>query len=221
MNEEKMSLLIEKIKDAELVLVGIGEEYELSYEELKKDGEAAQIRKALYQKLAELLKEKNYFVISLCTDGYIRQCGLDDKRIAEPCGNYRYLQCSEKCTVDLYEADSGRSVCPSCGKSLVFNRIAETGAKYVEEGYLGQWGIYTKWLQGTVNRKVCILEMGVGMQFPTVIRFPFEKIAFFNQKASFFRVHSRLYQVTEEIKEKSYAMQATLEEFLKELSDRL
>ncbi len=220
MDKEKFSLLIDKINDAELVLVGIGEEYEISYEDLQKREECTEIIKALYQKIAELLSGKNYFVVSLCTDGLVRECGLDSKRIVEPCGNYRYLQCSEKCTTDLYEADRNEFICPKCGKPLVFNRIVETGAQYVEEGYLEQWTIYTKWLQGTVNRKVCILELGVGMQFPTVIRFPFEKIAFFNQKASFFRIHSRLYQVTEEIKERSYAIQASLEDCLKELSNK-
>lgn len=221
MKNEKISLLINKIQDAELVLIGIGEEYETVQDELEKSDEVYEKKKLLYQKLTELIKDKNYFIVSLCTDGFIRQCGLDDNRIVEPCGNYRYLQCSEKCTTNLYAADSGLVICPECGKPLVYNRIAETGACYVEEGYLEQWKIYTKWLQGTVNRKVCILELGVGMKFPTVIRFPFEKVAYFNQKASFFRVHSRLYQVTEEIKERGYAIQATSEDFFKELSNSL
>lgn len=221
MINDKISLLIEKIGEAELVLIGIGEEYELGNVISYEDNEDAKTISDLYGRLAELIKDKNYFIISLCTDGYIRKCGLNDERIVEPCGNYRYLQCSEKCSTDLYEVNNQNKICPNCGKTLVYNRIAETGANYVEEGYLEQWKIYTKWLQGTVNRKVCIVEIGVGMKFPSVIRFPFEKIVYFNQKASFFRIHSRLYQVTEEIKEKSYAIQGTAPELLKELSNRL
>ena len=53
---------------------------------------------------------------------------------------------------------------------------------YNENGYLSDWQIYTKWLQGTLNKKVLILELGVGLVFPSVIRWPFEKIAFYNQK---------------------------------------
>jgi len=220
MKNESISLLVDKICDAELVLIGIGEEYELGNVNSSEDYKEAQSICELYRKLAEIIKEKNYFVISLCTDGNIRRYGLNDDRIVEPCGNYRYLQCSEKCTTDLYDADGGYEICPKCGRTLVHNRITETGAKYVEEGYLDQWKIYTKWLQGTVNRKVCILEIGVGMQYPSVIRFPFEKIVYFNQKASFFRIHSRLYQITEEIKERSCAIQGTASELLKELSNR-
>ena len=221
MISEKISLMIENISDAELVLIGIGEEYELGNMELSKDNNEAQTILKLYMELAELIKDKNYFIISLCTDGYIRKCGLKNERIVEPCGNYNYMQCSEKCTNDLYEAGSEYKMCPKCNKPLVHNRIEEAGANYVEEGYLEQWKLYKKWLQGTVNRKVCILEIGVGMRYPSVIRFPFEKIVYFNQKASFYRIHSRLYQITEEIKEKSYGIPAKALELLNELSKRI
>ena len=83
---------------------------------------------------------------------------------------------------------------------MILNNIY--AENYNEMGYLEQWKLYTKWLQGTLNRRVVILELGVGMKFPTVIRFPFEKIAFFNQKAEFYRIHEKLYQLTEDLKGK-------------------
>lgn len=221
MNEEKITFLLDKIKEAELILLGIGEEYEVCFDKINEDDEDIKVKKTIYQNIKQILNEKNYFIVSLCTDGLIRSVGLEDTRIVEPCGNYLYLQCSEKCSVDLYEADRELTICPKCGKPLVFNRLEEAGAQYVEEGYLEHWKTYTKWLQGTVNRNVCIMELGVGMKYPSVIRFPFEKVTYFNQKASFFRVHSRLYQVTEEIKDRSYGIKSTPDEFLKELSNKL
>ena len=222
MISENMSLLMDKINDAELVLVGAGEEFAID----TNDASAENIvlknnRLRFYQKLEKLLHDKNYFIVSLCTDGLIRECDFNKGRIVEPCGNNKYLQCSEKCTTDLYDIEDDMKICPKCGKPLINNRITDAGGMYVEEGYLEDWKIYTKWLQGTVNRRVCILELGVGMQFPSVIRFPFEKIVYFNQKASFFRVHSRLYQLAEEINEKSYSIQATPEDMLKELSNMI
>ena len=94
--------------------------------------------------------------------------------------------------------------CPSCGKPLIFNNIY--AEKYDENGYLSQWQLYTKWLQGTLNRRILILELGVGMKFPSVIRWPFEKIAFFNNKASFYRVNETLYQMSEELKDKGISI---------------
>ena len=249
----------EKIKDADLVLVGLGEEldafaafrdepkyqsilkklenswmlpfiYNMKMEEIIKE------QKELYKLLSSCLYKKNYFIVSVCMDGAIRETGLDEGRIVEPCGGYRKLQCSGKCNTELYEIpvelqqqinkfyenescddEPAEPVCPICGSSLVFNNV--NALNYVEEGYLEQWSIYKKWLQGTVNKKICILEVGVGMKYPTVIRWPFEKITFYNNKAELFRVHSRLYQISEEIKGKGYGICKSPEEFIKELSN--
>ena len=59
-------------------------------------------------------------------------------------------------------------------------------------------------MQGTINKKLCILELGVDLTFPSVIRWPFEKVAFYNQKADFIRVNERLYHMSEELKDKGY-----------------
>lgn len=261
-----INLIKEKIADAELVLVGIGEEWSIRDTDWQKNplftravnecgadealvpflqkyiiekmpDENIQKKIGGYECLETILKDKNYFIVTLCTDGLIHQVNLQNDRIVEPCGTIRKMQCVHKCTPNLYEFDTEwlhrfgsflnkgtlqpikPFTCPECGSPLVLNTME--AEEYAEEGYLPQWNRYTKWLQGTVNRRLCILEMGVGMQFPTVIRWPFEKITFFNHKSSFFRVHSKLYQTAEEIKDRSFGIQALSEDFLKELSNEL
>ncbi len=232
--------LKEKIADAELVLVGIGEELEIRNSGITNTDmhDVISERKQCYNGLKSLIENKNYFVITLCMDGIIHEAGLKEEKIVEPCGTFYKLQCSNKCTADIYEpddrlkdrirqmiegeiseADLKLSDCPKCGAPLVFNNIL--AENYAEEGYLDKWQIYTKWLQGTVNRKICLLELGVGMRFPTVIRWPFEKITFFNQKATLFRVHSKLYQITEEIRDRSIGIQEKPTKFMKELSNQV
>lgn len=245
------------IRQAQMVLIGIGEEFDAK-RSLKKNEDflrvinnikqewllpyiekyfltflGAEYRKG-YNSLAECLQSKNYFVISLCQDGMIRQSALDVERITEPCGTYEKLQCSEACHKELYEVpdsfmeqirlliegkiqeeDIQQPVCPVCGKPLVFNRVEE--ANYIEDGYLEKWQKYRLWLQGTVNKKLCVLELGVGMKYPTVIRWPFEKVVFFNQKSVLYRVHSKLYQMTEELKERGYGICCSPIDFLEEL----
>ena len=263
MRENMIDDLKEKILDADMVLVGIGEEFEVKKADIEKNGnyrsvldicrsneqllpyikkdfiensedEAVLQRKRAYRQLFELIKDKNYFLVSLCMDGIIHETEFDEQRIVEPCGTLKRMQCSNKCSDDLYPddlflADKIRNVikhkcgmndiklpiCPKCGKQLVFNNIF--AENYAEEGYLPKWQLYTKWLQGTVNRKVCILEMGVGMRFPTVIRWPFEKVVYFNNKASFFRIHSSLYQIAEEISDRSTGFAAAPLDFLIDL----
>ena len=130
--------------------------------------EKEQVQKA-YEVLADLLKDKNYFVISICEDGLLEQAGLKENRILTPA-----KEGEEETDSGVYPTDS--------------------------------WETYTKWLQGTLNRNLVILELGVGMELPQLIRFPFEKVAYFNQKSCLYRVHSHLYQMTEEIKERGYSV---------------
>lgn len=70
------------------------------------------------------------------------------------------------------------------------------------------WSDYMKWLSYTLNRHLLVLELGVGFANPMVIRFPFEKTVFLNQKSKMYRVHPVLPQVTAEIGERGTALQA-------------
>ena len=111
--------------------------------------------------------------------------------------------------------DGAMGYCPECGGPLILNNIY--AEHYNENGYLVQWKQYTKWLQGTLNKKLLILELGVGMQFPSVIRWPFEKIAFFNQKAEFYRVNEKLYQLSEELRGKGISVSENAIDWLADL----
>ena len=91
--------------------------------------------------------------------------------------------------------------CTKCNKMMQPNVVNYD--YYDETGYLEKWDRYTKWLQGTVNRKLCILELGVGLQYPTVIRWPNEKIVTYNNKAYMFRIHNKLSQLSEGIGERA------------------
>lgn len=251
--------VIEKLHKADLVLIGIGEEMDLTGR-LKNDPQYQRVisqlhnkqlipfveRAMLGQKKTELLEElmllagclenKNYFIVSTSLDGLTEDAGFKEKRVVQPCGNYKQLQCMSGCCEQLFcvpedfqekveaylqgkvsESELELPVCPQCGQPLVFNNVK--AEHYVEAGYLGLWNLYTKWLQGTLNKDLCVLELGVGMKYPTVIRWPFEKVTFLNQKAEMFRVHSRLYQISEEISERAYGIHQEPWDFVKELSN--
>lgn len=251
--------IVDKVNEADLILIGIGEELD-QIRTVKKDEKYIQLdnkieqkwllpfvekvmledikdeKSSIYQQLFKILKKKNYFLVTTCQDGFIRYGDLDEGRIVEPCGGYFILQCSGGCSADLYnipdelprqirqyingeknEMELAQPVCPVCGKPLIFNNI--NAENYNEEGYMAKWLNYKKWLQGTINKNLCILELGVGMKYPSVIRWPFEKVTFFNQKSHFFRIHSWLYQISEEIKDRGYGICQEPEEFIRELSN--
>ena len=123
--------------------------------------------------------------------------GLSDRKHTE---GIQQEQVDQNEAADLGTAKaliSKYAVCPTCGAPLNFHTIANPD--YLENGYLPQWEHYKKWLTATLNKKLCILELGVDFTFPQVIRFPFEKTAFYNKKATFVRVNSRFPQLEAEL----------------------
>lgn len=73
----------------------------------------------------------------------------------------------------------------------------------------------------TMNRELLVLELGEGFKVPTVIRWPFEKTVFFNQKSHMYRVHETLSQVTEEIKERAVPVAENSVEWIRKLEKLL
>lgn len=196
-----------EIASCEKLLIGLGEEWK---------AEAGEDIGVAYEKLSELAVGKDYFIVTTVTDAEIFKSSVDEKRITAPCGNVTWRQCSESCTKDIWEpGEVPDDVCPHCGAPLVGNSI---GAKaYIEEGYLPQWNAYTRWLAGTLNKELLILELGVGFGTPTVIRWPFEKTVAVNKKAHMYRIHGKFAQLSEEIRDKAVSISMNSVEYVKAL----
>lgn len=199
--------ITEKIMACEKLLAGIGEEWSA-----KKVPDV----QSLYEKLAVLFKDRDYFIVTTVTDGEIFKSSLDPKRITAPCGNVTWRQCSKACTKDIWEpGEIPDDICPHCNAPLTGNTIEADN--YIEEGYLPQWNAYTRWLSGTLNKRLLILELGVGFKTPTVIRWPFEKTVSINNKAHMYRIHGKFSQLSEGMKEKADSIALNSADFLRSL----
>ena len=202
--------VMEKIKEAQKVLIGIGKEWALRDDEKDirfchlTDPSQADL-KAAYEALYDLIKEKDYYIVTTLTDGAVYEMPFDKNRIVAPCGNIHWRQCSKACTKDIWEeSEVPDDVCPHCKAPLTGNTIkAET---YIEEGYLPRWKDYMKWQTGTINRSLVILELGEGFSTPTVMRWPFEKIVYFNQKSKLYRINENFYQLPKEAEERGVSV---------------
>lgn len=242
MSHSILSEIKEKIKTADLVLIGVGEQVAVPTRLMDKDEKYAKILEEnmendyypylqqvfikenkqkyveFYNRLYELLEDKNYYVITTNVDDVIYESKISAERIVAPCGSIHQYVCKEcKGAIEMFERDcvaenqqmieagdiSELSVkkCPVCGKLMTPNIVSYE--YYDENGYLEKWNHYTKWLQGTVNRNLCILELGVGLNYPTVVRWPNERIVTYNNKAYMYRIHEKLYQLSEGIGERA------------------
>ena len=213
----------EKIASADKVLIGLGEEWKRGKSD---DRELL----SAYDSLYELIKDKDYFIVTMAVDGMIFETALGSRmdgavssdpeqdtrfqRIVAPCGNENWRQCSNGCTKDIWEpGEIPDDICPHCGAPLTGNTIQAD--PYIEEGYLPQWGKYTQWLTKTLNRELVILELGCGFENPGVIRFPFEKTCFFNRKSFFCRVHRTFPQAAAELGERAVGVKAFSPEWIR------
>lgn len=202
--------VMEKIKEAQKVLIGIGKEWALREDEKEirfrhlSDPAQAEL-KAAYEALYDLIRDKDYYIVTTLTDGAVYEVPFDKNRIVAPCGNIHWRQCSKACTKDIWEeSEVPDDVCPHCKAPLTGNTIkAET---YIEEGYLPRWKEYMKWQTGTINRSLVILELGEGFATPTVMRWPFEKIIYFNQKSRLYRINESFYQLPKEAEERGVSV---------------
>lgn len=209
MKDETKQLILEKVSNADMVLVGIGKELELD----SANAEQCETVRKTYERLADLIKGKNYFVVTTNTDDSIYDSSITSDRIVAPCGSIHRFQCSKGCTTELFDTKEA-GACPVCGAVLCENTVK--AEKYVEEGYLPQWNRYMKWLPGTLNKQLCVLELGVLMDFPTVIRWPFEKTVFINEKAFFIRINERLPQLSAELKGRGISVKCSPALFFEE-----
>lgn len=187
--------------DYQLVLVGIGEEFENNERELE-----------ALNALAKALEGKDYFVVTLCMDDVIFNSNLDMDRVVAPLGGKRFKQCPDACDHLYYSLDEEK--CSVCGKSLIYNNYE--AENYVEESYLNMWEKHKVWLTKTLNKSLLVLELGVSLKLPQIIRFPYERISFFNQKSHFVRVNETLPQLSAEIADKGESIKQNSVEWLVE-----
>lgn len=144
--------------------------------------------KPVYDKLFELVKDKDYFVITTNVDHCFQKAGFDKDRLFYTQGDYGLFQCSEPCrdvTYDnesiireMYEKQKDMKIpseliptCPNCGKPLTMNLRSDD--KFVEdEGWHKAAARYDEFIR-THNGKVLYLELGVGFNTPVIIKYPF------------------------------------------------
>lgn len=159
----------------------------------------------LYQELFDLVKDKEYFVLTTNVESQFYKSGFDENKIFATQGDYGLFQCSEPCHDKLYDNESQVMEmlketedcriptelipkCPVCGKDMEINIRKDN--KFVEdENWHKSNDNYQKFLEEIDGEKVVFLELGVGYNTPTIIRFPFEQLTYNNPNALLIRIN--------------------------------
>lgn len=156
--------------------------------------------KPVYEDLFELVKNKDYFVITTNVDHCFQKAGFDKNRLFYTQGDYGLFQCSEPCSDVTYDneeiirkmVDEQQDMripselipkCPRCGKPLTMNLRSDD--KFVEdEGWHQACERYEEFLR-TRQGKILYLELGVGYNTPVIIKYPFWQMTAKNPQATY------------------------------------
>lgn len=159
----------------------------------------------LYRRLLQLVARKGHFVITTNVDGLFGKAGFSSDRIFAVQGDYAYMQCAEGCHDRLYyNEELIRSMsrqteqcripaslvprCPVCGGSMELH--VRKDSHFIQDS---RWyeclDRYRSFLRKAAQGRTLLLEVGVGYNTPTIIRFPFERMAVQNDNVTLVRIN--------------------------------
>ena len=184
------------------------------------------IRDRPYTNLLELVKGKDYFVLTTNVDHQFQLAGFDKKRLFYTQGDYGLWQCSKACHDKTYDNEEvvrqmvARQQdmkiptelvpkCPVCGAHMTMNlRCDDTFVQ--DEGWYAAASRYDDFIRRHENTHILFLELGVGLNTPVIIKYPFWRMTAKNPNAVYACVNYGQALCPKEIAERSICLDADI-----------
>ena len=166
--------------------------------------------KPVYDALLQLVRDKDYFVLTTNVDHCFQKAGFEKQRLFYTQGDYGLWQCSLPCHNKTYDNEQAvrqmvrdqRDMripseliphCPVCGAPMAMN--LRTDRTFVEdEGWHEAARRYEDFLKRHQGLRVLFWELGVGGNTSVIIKYPFWQMTYQNPKAVYACVNlSRAY----------------------------
>lgn len=189
----------------------------------------------LYKDILKLLKDKRIFCLSTNADGQFQKAGYKEEQIFCTQGDYFHIQCQKACHQRTYNAvklfkqmDQARKncqiptymvpKCPICGGPMTMNLrcdqyFIQDEAWYQAEKRFGDF--LNEALKSQKN--LLLLELGVGFNTPTIIRFPFEKLVKENKQVNLIRLNLNEAVIPESIEQQAVGINKDIKQTIKDL----
>ena len=169
--------------------------------------------------MLQLVKDRNYFILTTNVDHQFQMAGFPEERIFAVQGDYGLFQCKKACHRQLYdnEKDVRAMVarqenlriptelvpkCPVCGGEMEVNLRCDRF--FVEdEAWERACAGYSSFIRNNRNKKIVFLELGVGMNTPGIIKYPFWQMTDREKNGSYICINQGEAWGPEEIREKS------------------
>ena len=188
--------------------------------------------KPVYNELFDLVKDKDYFVITTNVDHCFQKAGFEKKRLFYTQGDYGLFQCSVPCHDKTYENEEiiRRMVeeqkdmripagllpkCPVCGEPMTMNLRSDDN--FVEdEGWHEAAARYENFLRTRTGR-ILFLELGVGYNTPVIIKYPFWQMTANNPDATYACINYGEAVTLDEIADRSICIDGDIGEVIEKL----
>lgn len=159
----------------------------------------------LHRELLKALDGKKSFLLSTNVDDQFLRAGYPADRIFATQGSYNKIQCKKGCHPKIYDGvklfrqmDQARKdckvpsymvpKCPVCGGPMEMNLRCDQYFVQDEEWYAAEKR-FGDFLSECVDKETVLLELGVGFNTPTIIRFPFERLVREHKNISLIRLN--------------------------------
>ena len=188
------------------------------------------IPKPVYEQLLELMRGRDYFVLTTNVDHCFQRAGFDKHRLFYTQGDYGLFQCSRPCCQKTW--DNKESVlamvnqqdnmripselvphCPHCGSHATTNLRSDD--TFVEdEGWHVAANRYRDFLHRHKGMRTLFLEFGVGGNTPGIIKYPFWQMTAENHYATYACVNLGEAVAPVEIERQSILIDASADEVI-------
>ena len=181
----------------------------------------------------KLVSDKDYFVITTNVDHCFQKAGFDKKRLFYTQGDYGLFQCSEPSCQETFDNEAAiremvkrqqnmkvptelLPVCPHCGKPMTMNlRCDDTFVE--DEGWHKAAERYENFLRTRSEQKILFLELGVGYNTPTIVKYSFWRMAHDWKDATYACLNYGEAYAPDEIRKKSICINGDIGEILSQI----
>ena len=186
--------------------------------------------KNTYQKLLNLVKDKDYFVLTTNVDHCFQKTGFDKHKLFYTQGDYGLFQCMEPCHNRTYDNEeiikemytSQRDMkipselipyCPHCGKPMCMNLRVDSSFVQ-DEGWYKAAQNYTKFIQDHKSTNILFLDLGTGNNTPGIIKYPFWQMTKEFKNATYASINLEQMPIPSQIKDKSILIKQDIDTIL-------